>query len=77
VQQLRLYRFPRAVAVGELLLLVAPLRLLLAKLPPRLRRKRRRRKKRSVVRHSVLRIRELTPGMQEESDDDMGFGLFD
>jgi hypothetical protein len=40
-------------------------------------RRKRRRKRRSVLRHSVFWSGELMEGLQEESDDDMGFGLFD
>jgi hypothetical protein len=61
------------VGVGALLLQLLPLEVRL----PWKRRWKRRRKKRFVLWHGMCFYGLLVLFFQEESDDDMGFGLFD
>lgn len=67
-------------AVLPLLALVPPLVVLVVLLLKRPRRKRRKRVRSipALERYLAYRGSLLTPGIEkEESDDDMGFGLFD
>jgi hypothetical protein len=53
--------------------------LLLVEVPPQLPRLRRKRRKRrsAYLCFYLVTLSDITSRVQEESDDDMGFGLFD